>query len=86
MREVERIPNLNSIGTYLDRIAVECVKQAQFETKLEEYGYGDKGELQKKVNLQQSIRNAWRKKFTDEMVRIWVTGDYECILETRTFV
>ena len=85
MREFDRVPNFDSLGTLIDRLIVENVKKSIFEVKLEEASYGDKCDLEKKIHLQDMMIKNLKLKLTDLMVKCWATGDYAVIQETRTF-
>ncbi len=81
MKEREKIPNFNSFSTLVDRISVENVKKSIFELKQEEEGvsYAPQLELQRKVLIE------LKEQFKTACLKAWVTSEYECIGETRTF-
>ena len=85
MREFDRVPNFDSLGTLIDRLIVENVKKSIFEVRLSESAYGEKCKLEKKIHLQEMMIKNLKEKLTDMMVKIWHTGDYSVITECRTF-
>lgn len=85
---MNRVPNLDTLSTYIDRLVIENVKKAIFELRCqdeENLSDADLVDLGEKIMLQEELIEACKKKITDDLLAIVGSGKYEYKTEARTF-
>lgn len=83
----QRIPNLNTFSTLVDRLSIENVKIAHFQNIVEHDSPDSqqKSELLAKIETQNTIIAALKEELTNLLLDILETGKYEYVKEERTF-
>ena len=93
------IPNWDNIACLVDRISIECVKQGQFQSKLDnepiicpncdkrhtpELTEKEKTDMQFKVSNQEVMRLGLRNELI-KLLKETYNGEYDFLEEKRTF-
>jgi hypothetical protein len=82
----QKVPNLNSFGTLVDRLSVEVVKRVTFEDRCQQAKDDNEiRELKNKIDIQRVMIGIIKTEMIDLLNDVFMTGKYEVIGETRTF-
>jgi len=79
-----KIPNLNTLSTFIDRLCIENVKKAHFIFLLENSLERD-SVLEEKIRQQEKIIDALQLELVNLLDEILSKGKYEYFGEIRTF-
>lgn len=81
-----KIPNLNTFGTFLDRTAIEVVKRAQMQQKLNEVVTPKEHDaIVSNIETQDKLIEGISAIFMTDFVAALEKGDYSYYGELRTF-
>ena len=84
-----KVPNFDTFSTLVDRLTIEIVKRAHFEFLLESQSKtlseSSRGELLRKIAIQNDITTVLRQKLADFLVGVLSDKSYRYIDEERTF-
>ena len=80
------IPNVNTIGTLIDRLTVENVKLSFFleQSKTPDLDI-DRENLQERIEKQEAIKNEVEKMLRETLEDIFSKKEYDPLFEERTF-
>ncbi len=82
-----RIPNFNTLSTIIDRLSIENVKLAYFESALEHDDLLDaqRATFQQKIAVQRDVIEALRHELAAGLKDIFLKRQYTYLKEARTF-
>lgn len=80
------IPNINTIGTLIDRLTVENVKLSYFiELSKNPFNSNRPTDLELKISNQEKIKNSVEEELCRTLEKVFIDKEYSPLYEERTF-